>query len=90
MTKQTTVVVIGSLMIKEEYLVIILGYFFLFLYKSKCCGYSLELSQDWNNFQQHFFVFFRVSLIFINKTRTGTFKKNNKHLCCFLIFSLFN
>ena len=28
--------------IVKEYSVIILGYFFLFLYKNICCGYSLE------------------------------------------------
>ena len=41
MTKQTTVVVIGSLRVKKEYLVI--GNFFLFLQKKTCCGYSFEL-----------------------------------------------
>ena len=29
--------------VKEEYLVIILVYFFLLLYKNICCGYSLEV-----------------------------------------------
>ena len=29
--------------VKEEYLVIILGYLFLFLHKNICCGYSLEV-----------------------------------------------
>ena len=29
--------------IKEDYLVIILGRFFLFLHKKICCGYSLEV-----------------------------------------------
>ena len=29
--------------VKEEYLVIILGYFFLFLHENICCGYSLEV-----------------------------------------------
>ena len=32
-------------LVKEEYLVIILGYFFLFLHKNICCGYSLEMPQ---------------------------------------------
>ena len=31
--------------IKEEYLVIILGYFSLVLHKNICCGYTLEVPQ---------------------------------------------
>ena len=32
-------------LIREEYLVIIMGYFFLFLHKNICCGYSLGLGK---------------------------------------------
>ena len=38
MTKQTTIVVIGALRVKEEYLNISLGLFFLFLCKTYVVG----------------------------------------------------
>ena len=42
----------------EEYLVIILGYFFLFLHKNICCGYSLEGPHQGtsNEYLQHMFL----------------------------------
>ena len=43
---------------KEEYLVIILGYLFLFLLKNICCGYSLEAPRRGasNEYPQHIFL----------------------------------
>ena len=35
-------ILLGTLRVKEEYLMIILGYFFLFLHKNICFVYSLE------------------------------------------------
>ena len=32
-------------LVKEEYLVIIMELFFLFLHENLCCGYSLEVPQ---------------------------------------------
>ena len=45
-------------LVKEEYLVIIVGSFFLFLHKNICCGYSLEAPR-WgasNEYPQHMFL----------------------------------
>ena len=43
---------------KEEYLMIILGYFFLFLHKNICCRYSLEVPHQGasNENPQHVFM----------------------------------
>ena len=44
--------------VREEYLVIIVGYFFLFLHKNICCGYSLGASCRGasNEYPQHMFL----------------------------------
>ena len=44
--------------VKDEYLVIILGYFFLFLHKNICCGYSLEVLHQGasNEYPKHVFM----------------------------------
>ena len=45
-------------LVKQEYQVIILGQFFLFLYKNICCGYSLEAPRRGasNEYPQHMFL----------------------------------
>ena len=44
--------------VKEDYLVMILGYFFLLLHKNICCGYSLEVPHRGtsNEYPQHMFL----------------------------------
>ena len=44
--------------VKEEYLVIILGQFPLFLHKNLCCGYSFEVPHRGtsNEYPQHMFL----------------------------------
>ena len=46
-------------LVKKEYFLIIMGYFFLFLHKNICCGYSLEAPQlgTSNEYPQHTFLY---------------------------------
>ena len=51
----TTVFGSPQIKIKEEYLGLFPGFFFLFLHKNICCGYSLEATRQGtsNKYPQH-------------------------------------